>query len=134
MRNSLCSNLIPFFGTLGVPAIYGLNLYLISIGGGFSIPDYVRLVFVIFGLIGLLLWIVSFVNLGKSFGVLPQKKSRVSKGLYSKMRHPMYVGIMMTYIGLSIANQSLAGILMTMFFLLPLLILRAKFEEKMLDN
>lgn len=44
----------------------------------------------------------------------------------------MYLGILFTFIGLGLVFQSKQGLLFTAFFILPLLVVRARLEEKKL--
>lgn len=44
----------------------------------------------------------------------------------------MYLGILFTFIGLGLAFQSKQGLLFAAFFILPLLAVRARLEEKRL--
>jgi len=81
---------------------------------------------------GLVFWVVSYINLGWSFGVLPQKQKRVTKGLYRYFKHPMYMGIFLTFLGLSLANMSFIGLLFTVLVISPILLTRAYFEQKKL--
>lgn len=124
--------LVEFYGTLGVPMLYGLNVYLISLRDTLSVWLPLRVFGVIVGFLGLLIWIISYVHLNKSFGVLPQHNKRVTSGLYQIMKHPMYLGILCTFFGLSFANQSQAGIVFTLLVMTPLLYVRAIAEEKKL--
>ncbi len=124
--------ILEFYGTVGIPLLYFFVLYTASHGGTIAVP----LLFQLFGLlicgVGIFFWLLSYLQLGHSFGVLPTKKKRVTTGLYGRYKHPMYIGITMTFFGLSLANQSLAGILSTLIILLPILIIRARLEERQL--
>lgn len=95
---------------------------------------HISLGFVIFGLsiaiLGIFLWIISFINIGASFGVLPRKQKRVTRGIYKYARHPMYIGIWCTFIGLSLTNESWAGLFFTLVVITPLLFIRARIEDK----
>ncbi|KKR31347.1 MAG: hypothetical protein UT63_C0073G0013 [Candidatus Gottesmanbacteria bacterium GW2011_GWC2_39_8] len=72
--------------------------------------------------------------MGNSFGVLPEKKKRVKRGLYKYFDHPIYVGIYLTFLGLSIALGSLPGFLYDLVIMIPLSYYRAKKEEKLLHD
>lgn len=125
---------LEFYGTVGVPLVYLIGLYLISLGGGLGVELTGRILGLVVALIGMGLWFISYIYLGKSFGVLPRKQLRVARGIYRYLRHPMYLGILLTYLGLSVANQSIMGFRFTEFILLPLLGLRSWFEEKYLGT
>lgn len=122
--------LLEFYATIGIPLLYLFILAMVSYGGTIETP----LAFQTFGIVatfmGLFFWIISYLQLGRGFGVLPRRQKRVTQGLYSRYKHPMYIGITLTFFGLSLANQSFWGIISTIFLLLPILLLRAKIEEK----
>jgi len=54
--------------------------------------------------IGLLLVIVGKVSLGRSFGLTPANRGVVSTGVYRFVRHPIYLGYLITHIGFVVAN------------------------------
>lgn len=130
----LFKNLLEFFGVVGVPSVYLVNLYII----GYHYTNNVELSVMGIGLgisiIGIGLWIISYLSLGKSFGVLPKRQKRVVGGIYRYVKHPMYLGIMMTFVGLALANGSRLGLGFSLLVLLPILIIRAYWEEKELSR
>ena len=129
----LFRNVIEFYGTIGVPLLYGLGLWLIVDGEKMNLPTVFQIGGLLATIIGLSLWIVSYLYLGKSFGVLPRRQKRVSHGIYGYLKHPMYKGIMLTYLGLSMASQSYAGAWYAILILFPLLYIRARLEDKKLQ-
>lgn len=124
--------MLQFYATIGVPLIYLLGLYLIGLGNTVDYPMHLQIIFLIAAVLGIILWIISYLTLGKAFGVLPQKQRRVTAGVYGYFKHPMYWGIFLTYLGLSGANQSTRGLWFTLLVLAPLLVFRAFMEEKQL--
>ena len=86
----------------------------------------------IFGFLGLILWIISMKSLGTSFGVLPGSKKLIKTGVYKYIRHPMYVGINMTLGGLIVASGSYFGLCFYLLMTIPLNIIRSRWEEKAL--
>lgn len=124
-----------FVATLTIPLLYLLNINIIlNNPQTYKSPFIVVLLGIIIAILGLFLWITSYVNLGKSFGVLPIKQKRVKNGLYKHFNHPMYVGIWATFLGLSLANQSWQGLVFLNIVITPLLFIRALLEEKKLTN
>jgi len=119
------------YATFGIPLLYLYNIYL-----AYTFPHtlFISWQLQIFGLLltlcGVVMWTVSYINLGWSFGVLPQKQKRVTKGLYKYVSHPMYIAIYLTFLGLSLSNTSLPGLLFLTLILVPILTLRATLEEK----
>jgi protein-S-isoprenylcysteine O-methyltransferase Ste14 len=53
---------------------------------------------------GLLLVVIGKVSLGRSFGLTPANRGVVSTGVYRFVRHPIYMGYLITHIGFVIAN------------------------------
>jgi protein-S-isoprenylcysteine O-methyltransferase Ste14 len=129
-------NLVASFAvTIIIPLLYLLNI-LIILKTPNTVVFNLNLVILGSGLaaFGLFFWIISFINLGKSFGVLPQKQKKVKTGLYKYFNHPMYIGIWACFLGLSLANSSWAGLVFLNLVITPLLFIRAAFEEKKLTN
>ncbi len=84
------------------------------------------------GLSGVALWTVAMMYLGKSLAVLPGGDRLVTHGIYKYLRHPVYLGIDMTLLGLFLAVGSTAGMIYLFVVVLPLNILRSRLEEKVL--
>ena len=57
----------------------------------------------------------------------------VTTGIYSLIRHPLYLGSSLLYLSFGLALGSICG-LISMVLLIPILILRVKNEEKVLIN
>jgi protein-S-isoprenylcysteine O-methyltransferase Ste14 len=133
-KNVLIKNILEFFGVVGVPVVYLTNLYLIAYHNTDEMGLWVMATGLLIALIGIGLWIYSYLSLGNSFGVLPRKQKRVKTGIYKYFNHPMYLGIMMTFVGLSFANGSRLGLRFSLLILMPLLIIRANWEEKELGR
>ena len=55
------------------------------------------------GLLSFVLLIISRLQLGKSFSVMPQARALVATGLYSKIQHPMYVFLDLVFVSLIVA-------------------------------
>jgi len=77
------------------------------------------------------LWFVARHQLGGSFAVRPEARQLVTRGLYSKLRHPIYV-----FGTLAIMCASFAllgwGALVVWALVIPLEVLRARREERVL--
>ncbi len=115
---------IPLFYLLGLivilQTIKTTNFFLASLG-------------LTIAFLGLFLWGLGFYNLGQeSFAVLPKAKKLKTQGLYKYFRHPIYLGIILTLLGLSLSTSSLPGFIYTIIIIIPLNFLRAKREEKVL--
>ncbi len=83
--------------------------------------------------IGVILWLWSFYSLRHEFGVLPHRpKQVVTSGPYRYLRHPMYLGIFLTFTGLALANLSVPGLLANWLALTPINWWRGRREGKLL--
>jgi hypothetical protein len=60
-------------------------------------------------------------------------QKRVTRGIYGYIKHPMYKGIMLAFLGLSFASRSLSGAWYSILVLCPLLFIRAQLEERKLE-
>lgn len=82
---------------------------------------------------GLCLWVCGFISLGtRAFAVLPKAKALQTTGIYRYFRHPLYLGITLTLLGLSLSLGSKEGLLYTIIIIIPINTLRARREEKVL--
>jgi protein-S-isoprenylcysteine O-methyltransferase Ste14 len=53
---------------------------------------------------GLLIVVLGKLSIGRSFGLIPANRGIVSTGLYRFLRHPIYLGYLITHLGFFIAN------------------------------
>ncbi len=60
--------------------------------------------------VGLLIVIGGKVSLGRSFGLMPANRGVVSTGLYRLVRHPIYMGYLITHVGFLAANPTVWNI------------------------
>ena len=56
--------------------------------------------------VGLLIVIAGKLSLGRSFGLIPANRGIVSTGLYRVVRHPIYMGYLITHIAFVAANPT----------------------------
>ena len=56
--------------------------------------------------VGLLVVIGGKISLGRSFGLIPANRGIVSTGLYRLVRHPIYLGYLVTHVAFIAANPS----------------------------
>lgn len=54
--------------------------------------------------IGLIIVVMGKISLGRSFGLTPANRGVVCSGLYRVVRHPIYLGYLLTHLGFVIAN------------------------------
>ncbi len=133
MHNNIWKLALSFYLTVLIPSLYLINIYLAFFREKLNY-SLLNIVGIIVAILGVIIWITTYINLGKSFGVLPQKNKKVKIGLYKYFNHPMYIGISATLIGISIANNSFLGLSFYTIIVLPVLIIRARFEEKNLKT
>lgn len=63
-----------------------------------------------FSSVGLLVVIAGKMSLGRSFGLMPANRGIVSSGLYRLVRHPIYLGYLITHVAYVAANPTLWNI------------------------
>lgn len=82
---------------------------------------------------GLLLALWSLIALGFSFSIAPEDRGVVERGPYRFIRHPMYLGEMLSLLGLCVsANNTWNWLALLMF--IRLLMLRISAEERVIEN
>jgi len=123
-----------FYLTFLIPFLYFLNILLaFKTPHTFKAPYALSVLGIFLAVCGIIFWITSYINLGSSFGILPQKQKKVKKGLYRYFSHPMYIGIWLTFLGLSLANSSWQGLVFLNLVVSPVLFIRAVLEEHKLE-
>jgi protein-S-isoprenylcysteine O-methyltransferase Ste14 len=84
-------------------------------------------------LVSVVLLTITRVQLGNSFSVTPQAKKLVTHGIYSKLRHPVYVFSALFIFGTALyINMPL--LLLLFVILIPIQVARARAEEKVLEE
>lgn len=81
--------------------------------------------------IGLILWWTGKITMGDAFTMLPKAKKLITTGIYSKIRHPIYLGFSLTVTGWAIFLFS-PGWFITALITILFLTLRVHLEEKAL--
>jgi protein-S-isoprenylcysteine O-methyltransferase Ste14 len=89
--------------------------------------------FVLFGL-GMVLFTFAVATLKEAFlgNVEPVTETLVTTGPYKFVRHPVYLGMVISVLGLALGMKSLWGLICTIAIFVPLGIYRARLEEKAL--
>ncbi len=77
--------------------------------------------------------VLARVQLGKSFSVTPKANDLVTHGLYSRLRHPMYMFVDLTVCGIALAVHRWY-VLLLLVILLPLQTMNARRERKLLQE
>jgi len=123
-------------GNLFVAGQFALLAGLAFIPGGetWPVPATMKLLDLILMVAGLALVIVAGISLGRSLTANPVPLERAqlkTSGLYSVVRHPIYTGLLLVALGLTMGSGSLWHIAM-LLALVVLLNFKARFEEAML--
>ncbi len=83
---------------------------------------------------GFIILLVSFYDLRKSLTALPLPKENGElqiHGLYKYVRHPMYVGVLVTSLGIAVSSGSVVKYLLVLALYI-LFSFKARYEEKLL--
>lgn len=119
----------PLVVLLSIGGTYGFALYQLAPGVKL-VPESIGAALQILGI----LWqLFAKVSLRRSFGILPANRGVVSRGAYRFVRHPMYLGYLMTDIGFLLTNFGWQNLLVYAIQL-GLQVGRIGFEEKMLST
>lgn len=89
----------------------------------------------------LMFWIISRVQLGSSFSLIPEAKEVVTNGIYSKIRHPIYFFTLIANLGvIYLLDNKYLYLLMPIFIIVQYIriqkeeyLLTKKFGNKYLD-
>ena len=81
--------------------------------------------------IGLIIVVLGKLSLGRSFGLAPANRGIVSSGVYRFVRHPIYLGYLVTHVGFVLANPGDWNMVVLAAADLALM-LRARCEEQTL--
>jgi len=85
------------------------------------------------GLVGLAGVIVSRYTLGRSFSVAPKATALVTRGIYSRIRNPIYLSGMILVTGLVLIVGRIEG-LAVLLVLIPMQMVRAHREAAVLEE
>jgi len=80
---------------------------------------------------GLMIVVMGKLSLGRSFGLTPANRGIVSTGLYRFLRHPIYLGYLITHVGFFLANAGMWNLIVLLAADVALMA-RAVCEEKTL--
>lgn len=110
-----------------VPALFvgGIGLAVAGPWGEWQLPS------ILLFSIGVTITVLSFLALGRSFGILPAARNPVTCGPYRYVRHPAYVGQLLMLTACGFSSSMILGVLLPSL-IIPLLVLRIRAEEQLL--
>ena len=82
---------------------------------------------------GLLIVVAGKISLGRSFGIIPANRGIVSRGIYRVVRHPIYVGYLLTHGAFLLSHFDAWNVCVLVTSDLMLLV-RAIYEERTLSR
>lgn len=87
----------------------------------------------VLAILSLALWATARLQLGKSFSVRPKATALVTRGLYSKVRNPVYIFGTLWIVGFVLAVDR-PWWLLFLLVLVPTQVIRARREAKVLEE
>ena len=87
----------------------------------------------VIALLGLSIFIYARFSLGRNIGFVPAQRQLVTSGAYAYVRHPVYTGIFVTYLGLILRSYSPVN-LAAVIILSGLWIIKSFIEESFLKS
>lgn len=102
--------------------------------GEISFPSGITKLGVVLFNVGVIIIIVSLIQLNRNLSPFPIPKENgalIQNGLYSMIRHPIYTGILITFLGSSIRKDSFYKLSITALLFL-LFYFKSKYEERLL--
>jgi len=105
-----------------------ISIVLLIIYFSLNINNLTSLVLVV---VGFIIWIKGIFDLKENFSISPQPKNLVAKGIYSKIRHPIYVGQALVSIAWCVLIRSIFLVIFVIG-ISSVLIIRARMEERTL--
>jgi len=114
-----------------VPPLAGVGILFAHFWGTpWSVMRWTAFAMIVFGFA---MWTMAHVQLGASFSATAQARKLVTHGLYSKIRNPIYVFGSIALAGVCLFIE-MPVILLAFLFLIPMQILRARKEARVLEQ
>jgi len=121
----------PLFWLLAFVATYGSFGLALFAQHGVAIAS--TLVTDVIAILGLAIFIYARLSLGRNIGFVPAQRQLVTSGAYAYVRHPVYTGIFVTYLGLILRSYSPVN-LATVIILSGLWVIKSFIEEGFLKK
>ena len=94
--------------------------------------DWIRLLGLVFGLIGLVGVVLARYTLGRSFSISAQARQLVAHGIYSRIRNPIYVSGVIFFSGICLMLRR-PFLWLFLLIIIPMQIIRARREARVLE-
>jgi protein-S-isoprenylcysteine O-methyltransferase Ste14 len=107
----------------------GFGLMLVTDPGTLQVPDAVTILGGLLGFLGVMLFILAV----RSKHGLTETEAIVTTGLYARLRHPMYLGILLIHFGFPILFHSTLTLL-TVILWAPQILIWRHWEDEDLEN
>jgi len=120
------------FRRVGLPLLAGSFVVLATFSRGPGPHDGLRWIGLLLALIGLAGVILARWTLGKSFAITPQARALVKRGIYSKIRNPIYVSGCFVIAGITLITR-LNYLWILLCAVVVVQILRARQESRVLE-
>jgi protein-S-isoprenylcysteine O-methyltransferase Ste14 len=121
----------PLFWLLAFVATYGSFGLSLFAQRGVEIAPYI--VTDVIAILGLAIFIYARFSLGRNIGFVPAQRQLVTSGAYAYVRHPVYTGIFVTYLGLVLRSYTPAN-LTAAIILAGLWVIKSFIEEGFLKK
>ncbi len=110
-------------------------VFFLQTGYDYHLPDMLKYAGILLFLTGCLIVLTAMIQLNKNLTAFPTPKERAAlytSGLYSVVRHPIYTGVILIFIGLSFFWISLYKLLISIALVI-LFYFKTAYEEKQLE-
>ncbi len=104
---------------------------MISYTSSYYIPAYLLLLSVMF--IGGAIYLIGLLTLRKAFTIMPEARALITKGIFKYIRHPLYLGHFIFFLGITLSHFHWYTVVMYIVFFIGQYY-RAKIEEKKLSE
>ena len=121
MKRHQIENIVPLIFTL-------VSIWIVYVYLQYRIYNYVGVGLM---LVGLAVWWAGKITLGDAWAVKAKAKKLVKKGIYSKIRHPLYLGFSLVILGWAVFIPCLFWAIAVVIAII-ILVMRARKEEKVL--
>ena len=119
---------------VGLQLLLFILFFLLPSRQGWQSPSWVKVAFLVIAIMGLLIAVLALLQLRGNLSPFPRPVSQgtlIQTGLYKKIRHPVYTGLLLFFFGYAMWEPSLFKLFIA-FLLLLLFYFKSSYEEKLL--